>query len=136
MSAQSPPHPDYILSRTSCSLDDFFCNQFDISHDILHVKRILPSGITRADVSPGYGEIITETQLVHKSFKRIEQDTVKTLLIKNRQRALVHHRALVAHARQVRHCKRADISALHQEPHIMVGRSSRNLQVLIGGVIL
>jgi hypothetical protein len=106
--------PEYLLSLSGYSLDPFFSNQFDISHDISCVAKELPNPIyaTNLDIEecPPYCDILQETQDVYKRFLRAEEETFKVLLVRNRQRAAAYQKALIEH----KHRRRGVGAALSQ----------------------
>ena len=131
MSSSLEAAPEHILSRATCRLDSFFSNQFDITHDVRYANsnKARIQHESRLTTLQSYSDIAEETQSVHKEFVRAENDTIKSLLLKNRQRALVYQKALQEHRRKVRAQKCVAALATPLSPFIMIGRNDPTLQV-------
>jgi hypothetical protein len=95
---------DYLLHRIY-SFDRYYCNQFDIRHDSSFSKniQILEKQllINNNNSLHSYDRVLHETKFVYSKFRMTQDESVETLLIENRKRALVYQHAVNNHRRAV-----------------------------------
>lgn len=128
----TPAYPEYLLSKC-CHLDSFFRNQFDLASDTSAIYDVDTECEKLFDGYPSYEAILRETKYLYDRFSEAENDTIKVLLARNRQRALVYQKALLSHRRALR--QRSEVrplaAPLALKSYIMLGNGGQTLQVHI-----